>query len=225
MVFSWTRFKKSLFHIPGLLQRFALPLVAMHVINLLFNQTMIYLQEIRMEEKSDSFIPQMFAVAFIGFLFQSLTKVIGTLLICYHFHHQTPLFQFLKTHTELGLIESLRAFFKAILWGFLFIIPGLVKMIRYQFIIYYVASSAKYSAGEIDALQGSERLTRGHFWSLTLLVLLSAICAFSLNSTRLFFAAPVEIFMTEFFGFFFICMQGIYMLFLFQDLLRAPEKK
>lgn len=225
MVFSWLRLKKSLQSIPPLLQRFAIPLVTMHLINILFNQTMIYLQEIRMEEKSDSFIPQMFAIAFVGFLFQSLTKVVGTLLICYHFHHQTPLFKFLKTHTELGLIESLRAFFKSILWGFLFIIPGLVKMIRYQFIIYFVASSPKYNAGEIDALEGSESITKDHFWSLTVLVLLLATGAFSLNSTRLFFDAPVEIFMTEFIGFFFVCTQGIYMLFLFQDLLRAQEQK
>lgn len=225
MVFSWTRIKKSFFHIPPLLQRFAGPLVLMHLINILFNQTMIYLQEIRMEEKSDNFIPQMFAVAFVGFLFQSLTKVIATLLICYHFHHQTPLLKFLKTHTELGLIESLRAFFKSILWGFLFIVPGLVKMIRYQFIIYFVASSPQYKAGEIDALEGSEKITKGHFFSLTILVLLLASFAFSLNSTQLFFDAPVEIFMTEFIGFFFICFQGIYMLFLFQDLLRAQEQK
>lgn len=220
MVFSWLRLKKSFLYIPQFVQRFALVLIAMHGLNLLFNQTMISLQEMRMAEKSDNFIPAMFAIAFVGFVVQSLTKVLWILLICYHFHHQGSPLQFIKKHTELGLIESLRAFFKALLWGFILVIPGLIKMIRYQFVLFVVASSKKYEHGDMDALKGSENLTRGHFWGLTTLVLLMALGSFLLSSTRSFFDAPVEVFVTEFFGFFFISLQGLYMLFLFQDLLR-----
>ncbi len=219
MVFSLARLKKSFLNIPSFVQRFALALIAMHLLNLLFNQSMISLQEMRMQEKSDNFVPAMFAIAFVGFVVQSLTKVLWILLICYHFHHKGPLLAFLKKHTELGLIESLRAFFKALLWGFLFVIPGLIKMIRYQFVLFLVASSKKYEQGDVDALAGSENITRGHFWGLTTLVLLLALGTFLLSSTRSFFDAPVEVFVTEFFGFFFVSLQGLYMLFLFQDLL------
>jgi hypothetical protein len=220
MVFSLARFKKCFLKMPALTQRFAWAFIFMHLINFGFNQTMISLQEMRMQEKSDNFIPLMFAVAFVGFLIQSLFKVVWTLLICYHFHHnQTPLIPFLKKYTELGLIESLRAFFRAVLWGVPLVIPGFIKMIRYQFVLYVVASSKKYEQGNIDALEASENITRGSFWSLTFLVLFFAAMAFSLNATESFFQAPVEVFITEFLGFFFISFQGMYLLFLFQDLM------
>ena len=218
MVFSWVRCKKSLQSIPELLSHFALPLIAMHVMNMGFNQAMIILQEIRMEAKSDSFIPQMFAIAFIGFLVQSLFKVVAVLLISYHFYHKSPLLSFLKKHTELGLIESLRAFFKSVLWGFLFIIPGIIKMIRYQFVVYIVASSKKYEAGELDALEASEKLSEGRFWSLTTLILILATMAFALSTSQSILQAPTEVLVLETVGFFFLCWQGLYLLFLFQDL-------
>lgn len=220
MVFSLARFKKTGLDLPGFTQRFLLALVGFHLLNVFFNQAMISLQEMRMAEKSDNFIPQMFAVAFIGFVVQSLTKVLLILLTCYHFHHRTPLFSFLKKHTELGLIESLRAFFKALLWGFVFIIPGIVKMIRYQFVLFVVASSQKYERGELDALEGSDQLTRGHFMALTFLLFIFAAVSFSLNPTTSFFNHPVQVFLTEFFSFFFAIFQSIYMLHLFQDLLK-----
>ena len=225
MVFSWARCKKSLQSIPELLSHFALPLIGMHLINMGFNQAMIILQEIRMEAKSDSFIPQMFAVAIIGFLIQSLFKVLAVLLISYHFYQKTPLLLFIKKHTELGLIESLRAFAKAVLWGFLFIIPGIVKMIRYQFVMYIVASSKKYEAGDVDALEASEKLTDGRFWSLTSLILLLAIAAFALSTSQSILQAPMEVLLLETVGFFFLCWQGIYLLFLFQDLLQKQESR
>ena len=190
----------------------------MHVMNMGFNQAMIILQEIRMEAKSDSFIPQMFAIAFIGFLVQSLFKVVAVLLISYHFYHKSPLLSFLKKHTELGLIESLRAFFKSVLWGFLFIIPGIIKMIRYQFVVYIVASSKKYEAGELDALEASEKLSEGRFWSLTTLILILATMAFALSTSQSILQAPTEVLVLETVGFFFLCWQGLYLLFLFQDL-------
>jgi hypothetical protein len=220
MVFSWARCKRSLKSLPEVLRQFAIPLLAMHFINMGFNQTMILLQEFRMEAKSDSFIPQMFAIALFGFLVQSLFKVLMVLLISFHFYHKVPLFTFLKKHTELGLIESLRAFFQSVLWGFLFILPGLVKMIRYQFVIYVVASSKKYESGQLDALQASENLTKGRFWSLTFLVLLLATITFSTSTSQSLMHAPVEVLLLEIFGFFFVCWQATYLLFLFQDLLR-----
>jgi hypothetical protein len=225
MVFSWARCKKSAQSIPELLSHFALPLIGMHLINLGFNQAMIILQEIRMEAKSDSFIPQMFAVAFIGFMVQSLFKVLAVLLISYHFYHKSPLLSFLKKHTELGLIESLRAFFKSVLWGFLFIIPGIIKMIRYQFVVYIVASSKKYEAGEVDALEASEKLTQGRFWSLTFLILILATAAFALSTSQSLLKAPFEVLILETLGFFFLCWQGLYLLFLFQDLLHKQGQR
>jgi hypothetical protein len=195
----------------------------MHLINMGFNQAMIILQEIRMEAKSDSFIPQMFAVAIVGFLIQSLFKVLAVLLISYHFYHKSSLPAFLRKHTELGLIESLRAFAKAVLWGFLFIVPGIVKMIRYQFVVYIVASSKQYEAGELDALAASEKLTYGRFWSLTTLILLLASAAFALTTSRSILQAPAEVLVLETLGFFFLCWQGLYLLFLFQDLLQKQE--
>lgn len=225
MVFSWSRCKKSLQSVPELLSHFAFPLIAMHLINMGFNQSMIVLQEFRMEAKSDSYIPQMFAIAFVGFLIQSLFKVLAVLLISYHFYHKSPLLPFLKKHTELGLIESLRAFFKSVLWGFLLIIPGIIKMIRYQFVVYIVASSKKYEAGELDALEASEKLTHGRFWSLTALILVLATAAFAMSTSQSILKAPFEVLILETVGFFFLCWQGLYLLFLFQDLYRQQDSK
>lgn len=225
MVFSWARGKKSLQSIPELLSHFALPLIGMHLINMGFNQAMIILQEIRMEAKSDSFIPQMFAIALVGFLVQSLFKVVAVLLISFHFYQKTSLTPFLKKHTELGLIESLRAFFQSVLWGFLFIIPGIIKMIRYQFVVYIVASSKKYEAGELDALEASEKLTEGRFWSLTTLILILALAAFALSTSQSLLSAPMEVLILEIIGFFFLCWQGLYLLFLFQDLFQKQGQQ
>ncbi len=225
MVFSWSRCKKSLQSVPELLSHFALPLIGMHLINMGFNQSMIVLQEFRMEAKSDSYIPQMFAIAFVGFLLQSLFKVISVLLISYHFSNKSSLLPYLKKYTELGLIESLRAFFQAVLWGFLFVIPGIVKMIRYQFVIYIVAASKKYEAGDLEALDASEKLTQGRFWSLTSLILILATAAFAMSTSQSILSAPFEVLILEAIGFFFICWQGLYLFFLFQDLYRQQELK
>lgn len=58
--------------------------------------------------------------------------------------------------------ESLRAFGKSILWGFLLIIPGIYKAMKLSLTTFVVCLDPAYRKGEKDALQESELLTQGN---------------------------------------------------------------
>lgn len=57
--------------------------------------------------------------------------------------------------------ESLRAFGKSLLWGFLLILPGLYKAMRFSLTSFVVCLDPSYRSGHIDALKASEELTAG----------------------------------------------------------------
>ena len=223
MVFSFQRARKTCLKIPAFVFQHVWLLIFLHLVVVFFNQWMMVLQETRMREKSDDLIFLMFGVAFVGFVFQSMAKVLWTFLACAHFSAAGPLKRFLKNHFELGLIESLRAFFQAVLWGLLFIIPGLVKMIRYQLVLFIVACDPEYQKGHVDALKKSATLTRSLFWGLTVLILFFAALSFALTPNMSFSKDPVGVFIYEFLGFFLICFQTLYFYFLYEDLTAREE--
>jgi hypothetical protein len=67
------------------------------------------------------------------------------------------------------LIEFIRTWGKCLAWGFLFIIPGIVKWFRLIFVPFIVLLDPAYRRGEKDALEESEKLTHGQFSSIFVL--------------------------------------------------------
>jgi hypothetical protein len=72
--------------------------------------------------------------------------------------HQLSVQQFLREHFEPGLIETLRAWGKSMLWFFVFIVPGFVFYFLFSLSPYVVAFSRRYSEGLDDALSASRKL-------------------------------------------------------------------
>ncbi|MFS4459707.1 hypothetical protein [Bdellovibrio sp. HCB2-146] len=69
-------------------------------------------------------------------------------------------------------IESLRSWGKMLLWGLLFILPGLWKFLEYSLVPFVVTSSEKYDAGHEDALQASAKVFRKNWGKILGLFLL-----------------------------------------------------
>lgn len=83
--------------------------------------------------------------------------------------------QYLKLHFSQCLKESLRAWGKVILWSILFIIPGLIQMVRMAFVPFIAVHSEDYQAGRVDALKGSATLARSQFWRLLIVFLVFSV--------------------------------------------------
>lgn len=79
---------------------------------------------------------------------------------------------FLRDHLELSILETMRAYGISILWGFLFIIPGLIKMSYYYLTTFVVLFLPEYAEGKVDALKKSEEISKHHWVTLNLLVTL-----------------------------------------------------
>lgn len=75
---------------------------------------------------------------------------------------------YFRDNFELEIIETMRSWGKAFLWGFVFIIPGFVRYVNYMLTPFVVAFSKKYKKGEVDALEYSTRITKTFIWSLQL---------------------------------------------------------
>jgi hypothetical protein len=69
-------------------------------------------------------------------------------------------------------VESLRTIGSVLLWAALFIVPGVVQMVRLQLVPFVVMFLKPYESGQIDALETSRQMTRGYFLGLVLLFLL-----------------------------------------------------
>lgn len=222
-VLSFQRVRQSFSVLPKIISQNLAVLVSLYVVNVFFNQLMIYLQEQRMSRKEDLYIPLMIGVALVGFLCQSAIKAIWILIVCRFFEKKSSLGDFLKKHAEQSLIESLRSFFKAVLWGFLLIIPGLVKMIRYQFVVFVVALEDRYEKGHVDALKASERLSKNHFLSLTFLLLIFAVIALMTSADELFTDAPLQVLIFETINFALLTVESAYLYLLYRDLRKTQE--
>ncbi len=79
---------------------------------------------------------------------------------------------FLIDKLELTVLETMRAYGVSILWGFLFIIPGLIKMSYYYLTTFVVLFLPEYDEGKVDALKKSEEISKHHWMTLNLLVTL-----------------------------------------------------
>jgi hypothetical protein len=83
--------------------------------------------------------------------------------------------RFIADKIELSLIETMRAWGTAFLWSFVFILPGIWKLIAFILTPYVVMFSKKYQAGEVDALEYSTKICKAYFkrvnWWLTVFYL------------------------------------------------------
>jgi hypothetical protein len=79
----------------------------------------------------------------------------------------------LMTTTMMPLtIETLRSLGWALLWSFALLIPGLIRYIQYSFVPYIVLFDPRYENGELDALEHSRYLIRGHTGAIAGLIAL-----------------------------------------------------
>lgn len=90
---------------------------------------------------------------------------------------------FLRDKLELSILETMRAYGISILWGFLFIIPGLIKMSYYYLTTFVVLFSPDYEEGKVDALKKSEEISKHHWVTLNLLVTFFYLVIPSITST------------------------------------------
>ena len=171
-----------------------------------------------MTSKEDFFVPLIIALAVVGFFVQSAIKVLWVLVVCHNFNGQESLSSYLRKRTEQGLIESLRAFLKSIIFGFLLVIPGIIKMIRYQFVIFIVATEKKYQLGDIEALQASENLSRGRSWPLLVLVILFAALSLAFTSSELVIRSPITVLSMEALSMCLTTLECIYLYLLFTEI-------
>lgn len=224
MVFSWTRLKKSTLASGPFIQKYFLVLLTLQGINFFFTQTLSYIQEQRMSSHNDDMIPLLVAVAVIGFLAQSITKVIWVLLACHNVDNGTDETSYLRQKLEPSMIESLSAFFRSVIYGFAFILPGLIKMIRYQFVIFVVALEKEYDKGNLSALDFSEKLTYRHLFSLTILAALFFVVLLPAGNNPFILQAPIKVIALETLSFFIITLETLYALYLYQDLRKEYQK-
>lgn len=104
-----------------------------------------------------------------------LFPILGTTFLLFgisqtHQEQRLSLLEFMKKNLNLMYIETLRSWGKSILWGFAFVIPGLVRMVQYSLVPYVVAMSPEYAQGKIDALKLSKELVNKHWFTLILIL-------------------------------------------------------
>ena len=73
------------------------------------------------------------------------------------------------------MIEQVRSL-ASVLWRTpLLLIPALTRYIRLSFVPLVVLLNPRYAQGEVDALEASSELSRGHFWLLSATILASGV--------------------------------------------------
>lgn len=91
---------------------------------------------------------------------------------------------FTQKHIGPLTIESMRALAMTILWSLLFIVPGVIKYIRYFFVPYVVVADPLYQKGERDALEYSNQLVKGITFALFVFLVLLLGVDITRNSLR-----------------------------------------
>jgi hypothetical protein len=97
-------------------------------------------------------------------------------------------------HVKPLTIEGIRSFAVAIFWGFLLIVPGIIKYVRYTFVCFVVVADPEYQAGRVDALDQSERLIKGITLPLFIFILATTGLDYwqsALRETHDFLTAPL----------------------------------
>jgi len=87
--------------------------------------------------------------------------------------HPRPLGPLIKKSVGPLTLEGIRVAANVLLWILVFVIPGVIKQIRYSFFPFIVLLNPDYARGDIDALKESERRVKGHTWTLFFVLAIS----------------------------------------------------
>lgn len=123
--------------------------------------------------------------------------------------------------------ESLRALGKSLLWGFLLILPGLYKAMRFSLTSFVVCLDPDYHTGRKDALKASEELTAGVWPKILGLFVIFAVLipliGSSLSSYKSFENSPSTAFALSALDAFFFVAWNTSLLFIFFKKLNKGE--
>lgn len=82
---------------------------------------------------------------------------------------------FLRRMFASNLIEEMRAWGNSMLWSFVFILPGLIRFLRYLLLPFVVCFDPLYQIGQRDALKRARDLSRGSLGKLLLVFCFFAV--------------------------------------------------
>lgn len=103
---------------------------------------------------------------------------------------------FLKRNVRLNLIEEMRAWGNSMLWSVLFLVPGLLRFLRYLLLPFVVCFDPVYRQGEADALKRTRDLSRGQLLPLALVFVFFALIVpvgmSSLDEWKLVWNTPAQ---------------------------------
>ncbi len=150
-------------------------LVGLHVLQALATQFFAYAtDQIYAFGREDILLIALFAAfeLFLTFLWSALwTLVICSAILTPHEWESAPL----RSRFNQLMVEQVRSL-AAVIWRLpLLIVPALVEYVRLAFVPFVVTLDRAYLRGDADALQASRELSRGHFWLLTMTLVVSAI--------------------------------------------------
>ena len=111
----------------------------------------------------------------VSLLLNLLYPLVALLLALSQFRRPEGGFHFLRSNLRLNLIEEMRAWGNSMLWSFLFLIPGLIRFLRYLLLPFVVCFDPQYLRGEQDALKRTREISRGQLWRLSLVFVFFAV--------------------------------------------------
>lgn len=158
------------------LARVGLPLFAWSLFTQFTDQQIINLMQDELASKSGAG-PRLWVFGGLS-MFLSLFAPLVSLILILHASRSAQgenLFEFLRQRLSYLFREQLRAAGKMLLWGFLLILPGLLKFFEYALVPFVVCLDPRYQRGELDALAAA----RGVFyrrWPTVLGILLGFAC-------------------------------------------------
>lgn len=73
------------------------------------------------------------------------------------------------------LAEYLRLLARVLLWGLLFILPGMYRYCKLMFVPYIALFSRHYRADQVDAIELSDQLTKKPFWLIVAVFVITTV--------------------------------------------------
>ena len=148
-------------------------------------------------------------IAIIGFLISLFVGNAANVGLCNYFIKNTDstpsfkdAFSGFKIKYKRNIATLLLAGIKAVLWGFLFIIPGVIKSYEYAIIPYILADDADISSK--DAFKKAKQMMKGNKWRLFKLefsfIGWSILCALTLGIGTFFLVPYVNAANAEFYA-------------------------
>ncbi|MEK2688850.1 hypothetical protein [Bdellovibrio sp. GT3] len=143
--------------------------------------------------------PQVYWFGFLSIISSILFPILLITTALYAMQYKkvaASLSDFYGRYINQVFIETLRTWGKTLLWGLLFILPGIWKFLEYSMVPFVVTGSQRYDEGKIDALQASAGVFRKHWFKITGILILfhlfiPLILTSLFDSYRLLWKTPV----------------------------------